>query len=141
MRALLLVALTACVVMRPPHIDERPRWRLAQEAQLDVGCAIVRPLVRKSGKQGIGMTLQIRTRGDCTVAFTQATLVFPDGTALALAPPPPHALPGRSLDYQWWPIELDNNAAWNAGRRSGELVLAYRIGDATGTWQLAMEER
>ena len=141
MRVLLLVALTGCVVVRPPKPTERPIWRVTEDKQLDVDCVSARPLVRKSGKQGIGIALQLKSRGDCDVRFTVAHLHFADGTRVGIDPPSPQALPGRSLVYVWWPVRFDNNAAWNAGRRSGDLELAYAINGATGTWRIAMVEQ
>ena len=87
------------------------------------------------------MALQLRSRGDCDVKFTSAQLVFDDGTHIALAPPASQALPGRSLVYVWWPAQFDNNAAWNRGKRRGEIELAYAINGATGNWRVPMEQQ
>lgn len=144
MRVLALLAtwiLGGCIVMRPPRVDERPVWRISGSDSLDADCASARALVRKSGKQGIGMSVQLKSRADCAIKFTAAHLAFTDGTKLAVTPPTAQQLPGRSLIYVWWPVAFDNNAAWNAGRRSGVLTLDYAIGSATGAWQVAMEQR
>ena len=138
MRVLLLLALTGCVVVKPPALHERPRWRITDDKELDTPCVIARALVRRSGKQGIGMALQLKTRGDCEIAFSSAKLVFADTTELVLAPPPPQHVPGRSLVYVWWPIAFDNNAAWNASRTASALHLEVAANDATRTWQIEM---
>ena len=138
---LLMLAVTGCVVVRPPKPAERPVWHVLDDKPLDVECAIARAHVRKSGKQGIGIALQLNTRGDCAIAFSSAQLAFADGTRIELTPPAQQQIPGRSLVYVWWPARFDNNAAWNAGRHRGELVLAYAINSAQGTWRIAMEHK
>jgi hypothetical protein len=139
--ALVLSVLVGCVVMRPPWVDERPRWQLVDPgAQLDTACVIGRAFVRKSGKQGIGIALQLRSRETCHVTFTAARLELAGGKTIEVAPPASRVLPGRSLVYTWWPVRFDNNAVWNRGHHDGELVLDYAIGGVTGSWRVAMRQ-
>ena len=137
---LVLVLLAGCVVTRGPSIDERPRWRLADDGKLDAGCLSARAMVRKSGKQGIGIAVQLRSHGDCAVRFTGARLELA-GASLPIATPPSLDLAGRSQLYAWWPVAFDNNAAWNDGRATAALVVDYAVPGATGSWRIAMEQR
>lgn len=141
MRLLALALLAGCVVMRPPNDGERPRWRITHDEQLDADCVSARALIRKSGKQGIGMAVQLRSRTDCTFAPTTAALVFPDGATLALPVPPPTPLHGRSQLYAWYVLGFDNNAVWNAGRNDAVLALGYIAGASTGTWTIGLHQQ
>lgn len=102
---------------------------------------IARPLVRRSGKQGVGVQLELKSRGDCSVRFRSARLAFASGKTIAVDVPPPQDLPGRSLVYAWWPIRFDNNAAWNAGENVAELHLAYDVAGTQGEWTFPMVQR
>ena len=136
-----LVALSGCVVMRPPRTDERPLWRITEDNRLDADCLIARAMVRKSGKQGIGMTLMLKSRGDCAVTFDTARIALTNDILLNVKPPSAQQLPGRSLIYVWWPIAFDNNRVWNAGYRKGRLQIGYTIGGQFRVWEIAMEQR
>ena len=141
MRFLILAALPACVVVRPPELSERPRWRIAGDDTLDAECVLARALVRKSGKEGIGLTIALHSRGDCDFTPTTISLQLATGTSVALAAPPPTVLHGRSLLYAWFPLAFDNNAAWNAGARAGTLAIGYTIAGKPGTWTIAMVQQ
>src|SRR5215510_6985112 len=129
MRGLVLLVLGGCVLLRPPTASERPRWRVDDSSQLDAECVIARALVRKSGKQGIGIALELKSRSNCELTFTAARIDFADGAHIAVPPPRAATLPGGSVAYVWWPIAFDNNAAWNAGRNRATLAVSYAIGD------------
>lgn len=137
-----IVTAGGCVVVRPPYRTERPRWRLSPAVkETETGCVIARPLVRRSGKEGIGMQLMLKSHGDCSVRFTSARIAFAGGKTIDVGVPPAQELPGHSLVYAWWPIRFDNNAAWNAGRNTAELQLAYEIAGTRGEWTFPMEQR
>jgi hypothetical protein len=136
-----ILLLAGCVAIRPPELHERPLWRITGNDMLDADCVIARAFVRKSGKQGIGMAVQLHSRTDCTFAPTSIALVFADGSTQSLPLPPPTLLHGRSLLYAWYPLAFDNNAAWNAGKHDATLALAYTAGTRTGTWTIGMHEQ
>jgi hypothetical protein len=138
----LLVLLGGCVVVRPPFDIERPQWHLTKtDESVETDCVSARALVRKSGKQGIGLTIALRSRRDCDFTPTQITLAFRDGGSHTFATPPPTTLRGRSLLYAWYPLAFDNNAAWNDDHDVAALTIAYTVEGKTHTWQLAMEQR
>jgi hypothetical protein len=139
-RDALLVLVTGCVVIRAPELAERPRWHITGHDQLDTECVSARALVRKSGKQGIGVAVQLRSRMDCTFTPTSVALVL-HGETIALPTPPPIMLHGRSQLYAWLQLGFDNNAAWNRGDNDGVLALAYTAGTQTGTWSIEMHQQ
>jgi hypothetical protein len=139
--ALLVPLIAGCVVIRAPLLDERPRWRITGGDQLDTDCVSARALIRKSGKQGIGMAVQLRSRMDCTFAPTAVTLELRGAPAITLATPAPVVLHGRSQLYAWLQLAFDNNAAWNAGANDAVLALAYMAGGQPGTWKIAMHQQ
>lgn len=137
-----LVLLAGCIATRPPKLDERPRWRVAGDAPLDAGCVLGRAFVRKSGKQGFGVALQLRSREDCAVIIDYLELVFPHRTlALDVVDRREHVLPGRSQRYAWLPVAFDNNAMWNAGHDTATLVLALRVAGQRVAWRIPVVQR
>lgn len=133
-----LVLLAACG--DPDHARQFPRWVMVDDGAPQVqwrGCAGMRAFVRKSGKQGIGVTLEIRSKLDCPVDLT-ATAVLSDGTTSVVEK---HiGLTGRSLLYEWLAFHLDGDRAWNRGARSGRLDLAVVVaGEAQPVLSLPMK--
>ena len=122
----LLLVLAACG--DPAHYRRYPRWVIeptVTEVQWRE-CAGVRAFVRRSGKQGIGVALELRSRTDCKVTLA-ASAVLADGTVGALPAPMVQDLRGRSLLYLWLPLHFDGDAAWNRGARTGSLELALTV--------------
>lgn len=134
---LFFVLCAGCVVIEPTRV--RPRWHTTDGAELESGCAIAHAFVRKTGKTGFGLAVQLKSRGDCSVELGRAELVFSDG-ARSVANPglARQELHGRSLVYAWLPIALDNNEAWNEGRNAAVLEIAVAIGDARSTWRIPL---
>jgi len=131
------LALAGCVLMRPPRPAERPRWRLAASPNFDHGCAWGKAFVRKSGKAGVGMTVELRSRGDCAIAIARAELVLASGRRVpaGILDVPP--MQGRSLAYTWLAFPFDNNAAWNRGDVDGTFELdLVTNGERAPTWRL-----
>lgn len=143
MRSLLLAAALASAGCPPSHhAREFPRWVIAGSPERARGCAQVGAYVRKSGKEGIGVTVALRSVHDCDVRITRAALVWPDGAraeaTLAGAQPP---LVGRSVAYRWVAIAFDGDAAWNAGKHRATLELELSIDGARATWGYGVEHR
>jgi hypothetical protein len=78
----------------------------------------MRAFVRKSGKEGIGVTLEVRSKHDCPVTL-RATAALADGTTSTVAQT--LDLRGRTLAYQWLAFHFDGDAAWNHGARDGRI--------------------
>jgi hypothetical protein len=122
------------------QIREFPRWRFTGPAEVDAGCALGRAFIRMSGKTGVGVNIQLRTRGDCRVRLARAELVL-DGVRAPATLPEPILLRGRSLVYVWVPFEFDNEAAWNAGRRDGTFEIDVEAGGTITTWRIPADHR
>jgi hypothetical protein len=132
-----LVTLSAC----GGAYREFPRWRFTQPTEVERGCLLGRSFIRMSGKTGVGMTVELRSRGDCTVRFARAELVL-DGVRAPARLPEPLALRGRSLVYVWLPFEFDNEAAWNDGKRAGAFEIDLEVAGAMEpTWRIAADHR
>lgn len=120
---------------------EYPRWRFTDAAEMDSGCVLARSFIRMSGKSGVGVTVELRSRGDCTVRFARAELVL-DGVRAPATLPEPVALHGRSLVYVWLPFVFDNERAWNDGKRAGTFEIELEVaGAAAPTWRIAADHR
>lgn len=125
----LVAGATGCKDTRYPRAY--PRWKI--EPAMEVawrGCAGVRAFVRKSGKQGIGVALELRSRHDCAVTIPRAELVLDDGTRARGEVLPIEPLRGRSLVYLWMPVRFDGDLAWNRGAARGRLELELAIDGA-----------
>ena len=131
------LALGGCVVTRAPRPDERPRWRITGYQNFDHGCAWAKAFVRKSGKTGVGMTVELRSRTDCAIAIARAELVLASGERVPAGIRDVAPLAGRSLVYTWLAFPFDNNAAWNRGDVDGTFELdLVTNGDRAPTWRL-----
>lgn len=118
-----------------------PRWVQTDDGIAWRGCAGVRAFVRKSGKQGIGVTLEVRARQDCPVSIAHAGVVLEDGTHAPGDAPTLDGLSGRSLVYLWMPVRFDGDRAWNDGARQGRLEIDLTIdGAAQPTIALPLRE-
>jgi hypothetical protein len=112
-----------------------PRWMVSPTMTQEIAwrdCAGVRAFVRKSGKQGIGVAVELRSRTDCAVTVPRAELVLDDGTR-AVAPLEVPPMRGRSLVYLWLPVRFDGDAAFNNGARAGTLQLDLAIAGVAQT--------
>lgn len=136
--AIVVLALTACGPPGPARAY--PRWVIAGGRDLEIGCAIADAFVRKSGKEGIGVTVELRSRGSCAITITHAALLFPDGAVAEGALPPAMSLPGRSLTYAWIPIRFDADRAWDAHRTHARLALEVEADGALREWHLPIDE-
>ncbi len=130
---LFLLLLGACT--DPMHPRTYPRWVVDGAGTPEVmwrDCAGLRAFVRKSGKAGMGITVEIRSRTDCPATISSASVVFPDGPrrfhAEARTPAVPE-LRGRSLRYLWMPVPFDGDMLWNRGVRHATLEIELTIGD------------
>ncbi len=137
-----LLALLLCACTDPMHPRTYPRWVV--DGAADVAwrdCAGLRAFVRKSGKEGIGVSLEVRSRKDCAAAIVRAQLVFDDGARAAATIPALPALGGRSLRYLWMPIHFDGDDAWNRGVRRARLDVEVAIdGVAQPVVELALTQ-
>jgi hypothetical protein len=138
-RALLFAALIGCVITRPPHLDERPRWQVVGDPHFESPCILGRAFVRKSGKQGIGVSLQLKSRMDCRVQIRGHLAI--GGGDVAIADQPVVEMHGRSLRNLWLPVPFDGNDAWNAGHVDATLALALVVdGVAQPTWSIPIHD-
>ena len=141
-RFLLALLATGCVVTRTPELAERPHWKLVDAATYEGSCLAARAFVRKSGKQGLGLALQLRSTRDCSFAVIATRVVFAGGPTVAAEPLAMVALPGRSLIYAWLPVRFDNDAAWNHDRDDATLELDVAIaGELAPTWRIAVHQQ
>ena len=141
-RALLLViAVTGCIVTRPPRLEERPRWYLAAPATYAASCVEAEAWIRKSGKTGLGLSLRLRSSRDCSFAVRDVRIVFGNG-AIHARPLPEVKLPGRSQLYAWVPVTFDNDAMWNAGRTEAMVELdVVADGAPAAVWRIPVQQR
>jgi hypothetical protein len=131
MRVVLVLSLLLAACGDPQHSRQFPRWEASLAQNLEWrGCAGARAFVRKSGKQGIGVTLELRSRQDCPVTIARLELAFSDGSRAPGVLPPLDGLHGRSLVYLWVPIYFDGDHYWNREVRSGELQIDLAIDGA-----------
>lgn len=123
------LATAATSPLRVSYPRNYPEWRLTSLLRLDQGSLRVRGWFSKSGKEGVGLTLRLRSCGESIprVAVTRASLeVAGAGAFAAELPLPVELAPGATRDL-YLPFALDNERLWNDGRRSGQLLLELVI--------------
>ncbi|MBX3130149.1 MAG: hypothetical protein KF718_25755 [Polyangiaceae bacterium] len=140
LRSLALVsAALACVATpRPMMRRNYPMWEL-EAARRVVGCMNVAAWVSKSGKQGLGVTLELAPQGEaCELAILGAEVQLRDGDRVRAAQlPGPLRLTGEGHVYL--PFEFDNERAWNDGKRHATLRLELSAGGERARWVVPME--
>jgi hypothetical protein len=132
--SVVLAALASLATSAPPQ-RAFPAWKLSGNHAGSVGCTSLEAWVSKSGKQGLGVTLAARGQDACIVNVVDAHIVLAGADRIAAARlPPPLAAGG----YVYIPFAFDNEAQWNAGRRTGDLVLDLVAGDDRVTLRMPM---
>ena len=135
MRFVVFALLAGCVITRPPELAKRPRWTVVGADTFAGRCVDVHAAVRKSGKQGFGVALRLRSHDECTFEIKQVKLELPS-RSIDIAAPERVVLAGRSQRTLWLPVPFDNNSAWNDGDNTATLELAT----TDGAWRLAMHQ-
>lgn len=131
-------AALACMATPAPQYPRNyPAWTLTSGQTQTMGCAHGKAWVSKSGKTGVGLSLQVTRKAQpCAVRFQSARLVL-DG-----APPVPSSrVPNEGDSVLYIPFPFDNNRMWNNEIRSGTFELALRINGEPVTWSLGAVHR
>jgi hypothetical protein len=102
----------------PRYTRAYPAWEMTREIDLRLGCARLLPSVARSGKQGIGVVVEVRggdTRGGegCPVSASARLLL--GARVIEPAVPPQELTTDREIRYLYIPIPFDNEASWNSG--------------------------
>jgi len=121
----------------PRYPRNYPAWELTSGQAKVQGCADAIAWVSKSGKSGVGLTIEIRTRGPCRVRISRAVLVLADGKEVAgQVKEPADAAGGVGDRYLYLPFLFDNNEAWNRGVRQGRFDLTLVVEERSTRWSL-----
>ena len=131
----ILVASFASLATSPPY---RPfaAWQVQQAESRVVGCARVEVWVSKSGKEGVGISMSVRTPEGCDVRLEGATLAIADRTFAATDLPRGALLDDRPV---YVPFLFDNEALWNDGKRDGDLRLRFVVSGEPAELALPMK--
>lgn len=118
MKRLLLVFVLCSGCLLPESPRRYPAWeRTTEGAQVLADCAEVDAWVSKSGKEGVGVSLELRGRSTvpCVVTITAARLrVGGEEHVAQLLPPPPTLRLGQRV-HAYLAFPFDGDRAWNAG--------------------------
>ncbi len=135
--AAVLFAAAASIATPAPQMRRNyPAWELATQTSR-VGCAELTAWVSKSGKQGLGITLElVSIEHGCRVEFDAAEIDVGGQRVAALSLPPALSLEAPQRVYL--PFAFDNEAAWNDGRREGQFRLALRARGAPERFRTRM---
>jgi len=135
----ILVVATGCEIMRAPDAAERPRWHFDADAHYESSCVDAHAFVRKSGREGFGVAIQLVNHRDCHVRISGSWHVAGRVTTVA---PIDLDMHGHSLRYGWLPVYFDNNQVWNDGNDDGELVLVVDSGETQAPlWTIHMHQQ
>lgn len=127
-----VVASAASIATPAPRYNRAyPAWEMTRETDLRLGCARLQPFIARSGKQGIGVAVEVRggdARGSegCPVSASARLLL--GGRVIEPAVPPQTLSTDWEIRYLYIPIPFDNEASWNSGERLAELELQLQAG-------------
>jgi hypothetical protein len=121
---------------------EFPGWEFRAPSTRRLGCAQVQAWVAKSGKQGLGLMLELRNPAEQSCSLTLADARLRVGPLVVLGVQQrPFLLQRGAVQQLYVPFEFDNEALWNDGQHSGSLQLLFR-GDGLPTeelWHIPLE--
>lgn len=121
-----------------------PSWKTSVANQPFGACAEAQVVPRKTGKEGLGLTLHLQGRGSpCLVALQAIELRVGGQVFPAVKLPPSLTLKAGDEVFFWVPIPFDGDAVWDdPEKREGVLVLRDQTG-AVASFPLAltMEDR
>ncbi|CAN5293025.1 hypothetical protein BH09MYX1_BH09MYX1_50240 [soil metagenome] len=135
--ALLALLAAGCAWSRPSRIY--PAWRATDAAAgTPFQCAKATPVVVKTGKTGVGITM-IFDGGDatCVLALTDVVLFVEDRDVAHAKPPRMPTLAPCVRVEMYFPFFFDENSSFNAGERTGALVL--KNGQTSTAFPLALD--
>jgi hypothetical protein len=122
----------------PRYPRAYPRWQLVNPAEQTFACARVWPFVARSGKQGIGVGVEVLGE-DCEVRASARLRVGAQVFAMEGVEPSVEAT--SRPRYLYLPIPFDNNASWNRGEREGELELTITAGSERRISRILLRHR
>ncbi len=126
----------------PRYPRNYPTWELTSGQAKVAGCADAMAWVSKSGKSGVGLTVEIRTRGPCRVRISRAAMILADGSEVEGRVQEPSAkTPSPADRFVYVAFLFDNNRAWNQGIRSGRFDLDLVAEEQTERWSMDAEHR
>ena len=137
-----LAALASVATSRPMKPRAYPAWKLVSGQQHTQQCVDLLGWVTKSGKTGFGMSIELRSKGDCMVEVAKAELLLDGQTVAAADLWDPIDMKGHSLLFAYIPFEFDNNTAWNDELRDGIVELHVNTNGNSGPpWRITAEHR
>jgi hypothetical protein len=137
--AVTLASVAACIATSQPLTRGYPEWKLEAGKQ-HIGCARLEVWVSKSGKEGVGVNVQVDSTGAerCHVEILSATLDV-GGEKVSLATRPRAENLGEVPVIWYLPFAFDNEKAWNEERRSGTLSLDVMTSGGAGRLETRMK--
>lgn len=125
-----IVAAAASVATSPAP---RPftAWRVEAGEHRAVGCARVDVWTAKSGKEGVGFSIEAHPAADCPIRLEAASITIGEVRIAPLAIPRD---PLHEADVVYLPFVFDNEALWNQGARRGRLELVFVVAGERSTF-------
>jgi hypothetical protein len=132
----LLAAVASLATSGPTYPRAYPRWEITRPTELSFPCARVWPFVARSGKEGVGLGMEVLGEG-CEVRAEARMIV---GASIIEGRSAPVQAELRPL-HLYIPLPFDNNASWNRGERDGTLELLVIAGEERRAVRLPMHHR
>jgi len=137
--AVLAAGLATMATTRLPKERAYPRWAPAAPAERRMACAVAELWVTRSGKEGLGVVLELGSgAATCPVHLLAAELRLPSGAVAAAALPGPLVVGPLMPERVWLAFPFDGDASWNAGQRSATLHLAFRVDGHDEAWSVPL---
>lgn len=143
--ALAGLAIVAAGCITPPAPKPRisfPFWSVREARGTKVGCAQVIAWVSKSGKDGLGVSVQVASpEADCPVSIDEASVETSSLSVNASPLPPSRTVAKGEVVRAYLPFLFDNEAAWNRGDLEAKLVLHVTAGGEGRELQVPMIQK
>jgi hypothetical protein len=127
MIAAVALATTSCLLFQDGRPRTYPTWSVTDRT-VQLGCAQARARVVRSGKQGVGLVVDLEGQSTtCKFALREAEMTLQGEVRRAqIMVAPARIAPGTRLSV-YVPIAFDGDDAWNRGAHDARLVLRATV--------------
>jgi hypothetical protein len=127
--AFVAIALACGATSSTRLVRAYPAWQIETLGARRIGCAVVEVWISKSGKQGLGATIEVTPQSSAGCQVLVRSARFSAGPISVDAAELPSAATARDKSWLYLPFAFDNNTLWNDEHHEGRLELVIQAGD------------
>jgi hypothetical protein len=119
-----------------PYWQVSSIWR-ASPVGRSAGCSSLDAWVSKSGKTGLGLTVELRKSGACSAEILEATLTVAGQPVSAVTASPSTT---GDREHRYLPFLFDNDRAWRSGVQDARVTLLVRAEGTRSTVTIPLRQ-